>query len=378
MQEPMFCVCGFSAHSGNKLAKHIGTHGCKSAYPNLEEAIKARVAGGGDGQAATNDDKVGSTLDQELEKGLDPRISITEAHKSSEKAAQKEGSIGAPAGEATEETAGPLAFLGLQRKGSREEEKKDEDMDIDKEGKTIEEKEGKTIEKREGKTDEDTEGKTDEVFEKEQRSDKPSDSDKEDNESKEDETMRDNEEKEEGGMDVDEENEDKGEDEDGDEQKQPKEAGSVLFGTLFKYMGEKKDEESKDDTTGEAASKEEKSCTQDESTSSGDNIVSVQKDEEASDLKVDDSTISKGEDNLTAASESNDPAQRKHDGEGGLENKTGTEEKLGADGENEEKCAEKEGETSSESQAKDAGKEECSEEEVKTADACDADEKMES
>merc|ERR1719233_2820438 len=86
MQEPMFCVCGFSAHSGNKLAKHIGTHGCKSAYPNLEEAIKARVAGGGESQAATNDDKVGSSLDQELEKGLDPRISITEAHKSSEKA----------------------------------------------------------------------------------------------------------------------------------------------------------------------------------------------------------------------------------------------------------------------------------------------------
>ena len=24
MQEPMFCVCGYSAHSGNKLAKHLG------------------------------------------------------------------------------------------------------------------------------------------------------------------------------------------------------------------------------------------------------------------------------------------------------------------------------------------------------------------
>merc|ERR1719233_2210351 len=176
MQEPMFCVCGFSAHSGNKLAKHIGTHGCKSAYPNLEEAIKARVAGGSEGQAATNDDKVGSTLDQELEKGLDPRISITEAHKSSEKAAQKEGSTGAPAGEASEETAGPLAFLGLQRKGSREEEKKDEDMDIDKEGKTIDEKDGKTDEDKEGKTDEDKEDKTDEDKEDKTDEDKPSDS----------------------------------------------------------------------------------------------------------------------------------------------------------------------------------------------------------
>merc|ERR1712183_893747 len=94
------------------------------------------VASGSDGQAATNDDKVGSTLDQELEKGLDPRISITEAHKSSEKAAQKEGSTSTTGGDATEETAGPLAFLGLQRKESREdtEEKKDEreeDKDVD-------------------------------------------------------------------------------------------------------------------------------------------------------------------------------------------------------------------------------------------------------
>ena len=43
LQEPMFCVCGFSAHSGNKLAKHLGTHGCKSAYPSIQEANKAKV-----------------------------------------------------------------------------------------------------------------------------------------------------------------------------------------------------------------------------------------------------------------------------------------------------------------------------------------------
>jgi len=362
MQEPMFCVCGFSAHSGNKLAKHIGTHGCKSAYPNLEEAVKARVAGGSEGQAATNDDKVGSSLDQELEKGLDPRISITEAHKSSEKAAQKEGSTGTPATEATEETAGPLAFLGLQRKGSREEEKKDEDMDVDKEGKADEEKEGKT----------------DEVFEKEEQSDKPSDSDKEDNENKEDETMRDNKDKEDGGMDVDEENEDKGEDEDGDEQKQPKEAGSVLFGTLFKYMGEKKDEESKDDKTKAVADKNDKKGTEDESTSSEENIEAEKKDEEAPDQKVDDSTTSKVEDKTTAGNESNDPPKKKDDGEGECENKTESEVKLGADGENEEKCADKAGETPPESQAKDAGKEECLPEEVEAASAGEADEKMES
>ena len=38
----MYCVCGFSAHSGNKLAKHLGTNGCRSVYPSLEEAERAR------------------------------------------------------------------------------------------------------------------------------------------------------------------------------------------------------------------------------------------------------------------------------------------------------------------------------------------------
>ena len=42
MKEAMYCVCGFSAHSGNKLAKHLGTHGCQSAYASLEEAERAR------------------------------------------------------------------------------------------------------------------------------------------------------------------------------------------------------------------------------------------------------------------------------------------------------------------------------------------------
>ena len=51
LSEPMFCVCGFSAHSGNKLAKHLGTHGCKSAYPSQEEADKAKVEKGGKRQA---------------------------------------------------------------------------------------------------------------------------------------------------------------------------------------------------------------------------------------------------------------------------------------------------------------------------------------
>ena len=38
----MYCVCGFSANSGNKLARHLGTHGCQSAYASLEDAERAR------------------------------------------------------------------------------------------------------------------------------------------------------------------------------------------------------------------------------------------------------------------------------------------------------------------------------------------------
>merc|ERR1711973_126772 len=42
LKEVMYCVCGFSANSGNKLAKHLGTHGCQSAYASLEDAERAR------------------------------------------------------------------------------------------------------------------------------------------------------------------------------------------------------------------------------------------------------------------------------------------------------------------------------------------------
>merc|ERR1719312_812748 len=347
MKEPMFCVCGYSAHSGNKLAKHLGSNGCKSAYPDYETAQKACI--NKEGQ-----EKDTGALDQELEKGLDPRISITEAHKSSEKAAQKEGSTGAPAGDTTEETAGPLAFLGLQRKGSREEEKKDEDMDVDKDSKTDEEKEGKTDEEKEGKmdeekdgkTDEEKEGKTDEGLEKERESDKSSDNfDNEVNMNKENEVLGDDKEKEEGEMDVDKDKEEDKEEEDGEELKQPKEAGSVLFGTLFKYMGEKKEEESKDD-------KAEK------------------RDEEATDPTI------KKDDNTTSVDDSNVVTMKKDQCEGGSEDKTGTEEILDKDGGREEKNAEKTGEAKSVSQTKDEGQSESSADDLKAAD--ETDEKMES
>jgi hypothetical protein len=29
---PLYCCCGFSSDSGNKIAKHLGRSGCRSAY----------------------------------------------------------------------------------------------------------------------------------------------------------------------------------------------------------------------------------------------------------------------------------------------------------------------------------------------------------
>eukprot|EP00090_Calanus_glacialis_P030102 TRINITY_DN4841_c0_g1_i4.p1 TRINITY_DN4841_c0_g1~~TRINITY_DN4841_c0_g1_i4.p1 ORF type:complete len:1391 (+),score=553.03 TRINITY_DN4841_c0_g1_i4:337-4173(+) len=239
MQEPMFCVCGYSAHSGNKLAKHLGSNGCKSAYPNLEEATKAKVESAG-GEAHLTPDKENefSPLDQELEKGLDPRISITEAHKSSEKAAQKEGSTSTPGVDASEETAGPLAFLGLQRKESREdnEEKKDE-KEVDKDGNS------------------NTDGDSNDVFDKETDVEKEAESGEE--KKSEDEQREDGTEKNKVNNDDEMDTEESKEKEDKEEENEaPKEPGMVLFGTLFKYMGEKKDgEESKDDKTSESVDK---------------------------------------------------------------------------------------------------------------------------
>eukprot|EP00092_Neocalanus_flemingeri_P037076 GFUD01040362.1.p1 GENE.GFUD01040362.1~~GFUD01040362.1.p1 ORF type:complete len:1387 (-),score=480.18 GFUD01040362.1:476-4636(-) len=226
MQEPMFCVCGYSAHSGNKLAKHLGSHGCKSAYPNLEEATKAKVEIAG-GEASP--DKDFTALDQELEKGLDPRISITEAHKSSEKAAQKEGSTSTVGGDAIEETAGPLAFLGLQRKESREdtEEKKDEDKDapsndvfedIDKKTESDEKEEGSGKNKTEDDDDMDIDKLLDDVEE--------GDTSDEKNKEEENENAK-------------------------------KEPGMVLFGTMFKYMGEKKEGEKDESKQEESPAKKE-------------------------------------------------------------------------------------------------------------------------
>ena len=43
LKNEVFCVCGFKTNSGNKIAKHLALHGCRSAYPSLESAQKSAV-----------------------------------------------------------------------------------------------------------------------------------------------------------------------------------------------------------------------------------------------------------------------------------------------------------------------------------------------
>ena len=67
--ELMFCVCGFSSNSGNKMAGHLARSGCSSAYPSLEEARRAKVGGDTDNcqeaAVAVNNDEHGITETEE-------------------------------------------------------------------------------------------------------------------------------------------------------------------------------------------------------------------------------------------------------------------------------------------------------------------------
>ena len=65
--ELMFCVCGFSSNSGNKMAGHLARSGCSSAYPSLEEAGRAKVGGDTDNcqEAAVSNDEHAITETEE-------------------------------------------------------------------------------------------------------------------------------------------------------------------------------------------------------------------------------------------------------------------------------------------------------------------------
>ena len=102
LKNEVFCVCGFKTNSGNKIAKHLALHGCRSAYPSLESAQKSAVV-----------------MAQDEIESFDPNEVMAKAYmsKKTEEEAPK-------APDAQVEQSGPLAFLGLQKRPKEDEEPK--------------------------------------------------------------------------------------------------------------------------------------------------------------------------------------------------------------------------------------------------------------
>lgn len=113
----MYCCCGFKTPSGNKMAKHLALNGCLSAYPSREVAKKSRK-----GRSSSSSSSFSLSLtpvnkatisdiddDDDKIESYDPNEVMAKAYmKSTESKEEKK-----PPGQE-----GPLAFLGLQRKSS--------------------------------------------------------------------------------------------------------------------------------------------------------------------------------------------------------------------------------------------------------------------
>ena len=102
LKNEVFCVCGFKTNSGNKIAKHLALHGCRSAYSSLESAQKSAVV-----------------MAQDEIESFDPNEVMAKAYMSKK---PEEEAPKAP--DAQVEQSGPLAFLGLQKRPKEDEEPK--------------------------------------------------------------------------------------------------------------------------------------------------------------------------------------------------------------------------------------------------------------
>jgi len=276
LEEDIYCCCGWHTTSGNKMAKHLATRGCKSAYPSKEEAKKAqRVFTSAEFAPLISLDE-----EEQMAKGMDPRISISQAYKAAD-GVDKEGKK-----ERKDQEEGPLAFLGLQRKESvddeesKDEEKKNaeeeqEDMEIDAEMKRKSKTKNKkgTVEKtrKESENDDDKENDNDD---KEEDMDDPDEAAEDDGE-KASSDREDHEDEAEEEKEVEEEEKPSG---------PPPPKGTILFGTFGMFMGgertpsqEKKDEEKMEE--GESSKPAEES----------------EKSEENEEMEVDKDTTDKGE-----------------------------------------------------------------------------------
>jgi hypothetical protein len=93
LEQEMFCCCGFSTNSGHRLAKHLGTHGCRSAYPSREEAVRARAEGDweeGEEMEEGADKEMANTKDGESEAEANRKSSESEEKADHEKKDEEE------------------------------------------------------------------------------------------------------------------------------------------------------------------------------------------------------------------------------------------------------------------------------------------------
>lgn len=115
-------------------AKHLALHGCRSAYPTLEEAKKAAMP-----IMQSNDDEIES---------FDPNEVMAKAYMT--KKTQEEESSSSASSSATpkaDQQEGPLAFLGLQQKSQDEDSSQDSKSDEKSEEKSGEKESNETLEK---------------------------------------------------------------------------------------------------------------------------------------------------------------------------------------------------------------------------------------
>ena len=103
----VFCCCGFKTDSGNKMAKHLATSGCSTAYPDAETAKRAVRGWTGGGQPAPIAPPAVPAADNGSDEitSYDPNEEMAKAYLKDKGGAER-----------SEVPAGPLTFLGLQQK----------------------------------------------------------------------------------------------------------------------------------------------------------------------------------------------------------------------------------------------------------------------
>ena len=103
----MFCCCGFKTYSGNKMAKHLATNGCSTAYPDAVTASQGRRgSGGGEPAYLVPPSKPAGDCDEIT--SYDPNEEMAKAYLKDKGGAERL------------EPEGPLTFLGLQQKKEQE------------------------------------------------------------------------------------------------------------------------------------------------------------------------------------------------------------------------------------------------------------------